>query len=99
MLPHRNSIDAETVDEERRLAYVGLTRAQRTLTLTLCKQRRRYKELIDSQPSRFLNELPADLVRWEGVNATPKDPAERQQKGKAQLSALKSMLNKNVETT
>jgi len=93
LLPHRNSIDADSIEEERRLAYVGLTRAQRTLTLTLSKQRRRYKELIDCQPSRFLDELPKDLVRWEGLAGVTKDPAQRQQHGKAQLSALKAMLN------
>ncbi len=91
LLPHRNSIEADTIEEERRLAYVGLTRAQRTLTLTLSKQRRRYKELIDSQPSRFLAELPSDLLIWEGLN-TKQDPMQRQAKGKAQLSALKLML-------
>ena len=96
MLPHRNSIDANTIEEERRLAYVGMTRAQRTLTLTLSKQRRRYKELIDCQPSRFLEELPKDLVVWEGHGAATKDPAQRQQQGKAQLSALRSMLNAKI---
>lgn len=95
ILPHRNSIESETIEEERRLAYVGLTRAQRSLTLTLCKQRRRYKELIDCQPSRFLAELPADLLAWEGNQAANKDPQQRQQQGKAHLSALRSMLCKN----
>lgn len=93
LLPHRNSIDANTIEEERRLAYVGMTRAQRSLTLTLSKQRRRYKELIDCQPSRFLEELPKELVVWEGYGTAAKDPAQRQQQGKAQLSALKSMLS------
>lgn len=94
LLPHRNSMDSNTVEEERRLAYVGLTRAQRNLTLTLCKQRRRYKELIDCQPSRFLAELPKELVVWEDGGMTNKDPVQRQQHGKAQLSALKALLQK-----
>lgn len=92
LLPHRNSIDTNSIEEERRLAYVGLTRAQRNLTLTLSKQRRRYKELIDCTPSRFLAELPTELVIWEGAGHANKDPLQRQQHGKAQLSALKSML-------
>lgn len=96
LLPHKNSIDSDTIEEERRLAYVGVTRAQRTLTLTLTKQRRRYKELIDSQPSRFLKELPQELLTWEGQTSN-QDPALRQQQGKAKLSALKEMLNKNSE--
>lgn len=95
LLPHRNSIESNTIEEERRLAYVGLTRAQKNLTLTLSKQRRRYKELIDCQPSRFLEELPKDLIVWEGVGVAVKDPEQRQQHGKAQLSALKSMLAAN----
>lgn len=95
ILPHRNSIDSDTIEEERRLAYVGLTRAQRSLTLTLSKQRHRYKELIDCQPSRFLEELPKDLIVWEGIGIASKDPEQRQQHGKAQLAALKSMLAVN----
>jgi ATP-dependent DNA helicase Rep len=92
ILPHRNSMDADTIEEERRLAYVGVTRAQFNLTLTLCKQRRRYKELIDCVPSRFLEELPKDLLLWEEAGTSTRDPAQRQQHGKAQLSALKAML-------
>lgn len=94
LLPHRNSIDADSIEEERRLTYVGLTRAQRSLTLTLTKQRRRYKELVDCQPSRFLEELPKELIAWEGIPGTTKSPEQRQQHGKSQLSALKAMLNK-----
>ena len=93
LLPHRNSIDADTVEEERRLAYVGLTRAQRTLTLTLSKQRRQYKELIDCQPSRFIAELPQDLLQWDNPSLKQTDPLQRQEKGKAQLLALKSILS------
>jgi ATP-dependent DNA helicase Rep len=96
LLPHRNSIDSDTVEEERRLAYVGVTRAQRTLTLTLSKQRRKYKELIDCQPSRFLAELPSDLLQWEGNGGATKDPTQRQEQGKARLSALKEMLKSTI---
>jgi ATP-dependent DNA helicase Rep len=99
LLPHRNSIDTDTVEEERRLAYVGLTRAQHTLTLTLSKQRRRYKELVDCQPSRFLKELPTELLSWDDPASKQLDPEQRQQKGKAQLSALKSMLSQNQEVS
>lgn len=97
LMPHRNSIDANTIDEERRLTYVGITRAQRTLTLTLCKQRRRYKELINSEPSRFLAELPQELLIWEELGTTNKDPAQRQQEGKAHLAALKSLLGAQTQ--
>lgn len=98
ILPHRNSIEAQSIDEERRLAYVGLTRAQRLLTLSLCKQRRRYKELVNSEPSRFLEELPKDLITWEELGATNKDPAQRQIEGKARLAGLKAMLGEKTST-
>src|SRR5699024_7013545 len=58
ILPHQSSIDEDNVEEERRLAYVGITRAQKTLTFTLCKERRQYGELIRPEPSRLLYELP-----------------------------------------
>ncbi|MDQ5891882.1 MAG: ATP-dependent helicase Rep, partial [Pseudomonadota bacterium] len=54
LLPHQSSIDEDNVDEERRLAYVGITRAQRELFFTLCKERRQYGELVRPEPSRFL---------------------------------------------
>jgi ATP-dependent DNA helicase Rep len=92
LLPHRNSLDTNSIEEERRLAYVGLTRAQRNLSLTLCKQRRRYKELVDCEPSRFLAELPAELISWEGMPGQTKSAEQRQQHGKSQLSALRAML-------
>ncbi len=94
LLPHRNSLELDNIEEERRLAYVGITRAQHNLTLTLCKQRRRFKELIDCVPSRFLEELPKEHITWEEAGTRNKDPEQRQQHGKAQFSALKSMLQK-----
>jgi ATP-dependent DNA helicase Rep len=65
LLPHQSSIDEDNVDEERRLAYVGITRAQKELTFTLCKERRQYGELVRPEPSRFLLELPQDDLIWE----------------------------------
>ena len=65
ILPHQNSLDDDNVEEERRLAYVGITRAQQTLTFSLCKERRQYGELIKPEPSRFLLELPQDDLVWE----------------------------------
>ncbi len=65
-LPHRTSIMEENLDEERRLAYVGITRAQQELTITYAKHRRRYGEDIECEPSRFLSELPEDEIEWEG---------------------------------
>ena len=64
MLPHRNSILSETVEEERRLMYVGITRARRELTLTLATQRRAGGQMRVTSESRFLDELPEEHIDW-----------------------------------
>jgi len=92
LLPHRVSIEEENIEEERRLAYVGVTRAQKTLTITLATKRRRAGELVRCEPSRFLQELPQDDLKWEGVGIKV-DPEERQERGKAHLANLKGMLS------
>ncbi|WP_301585396.1 DNA helicase Rep [Halomonas alkaliantarctica] len=91
LLPHRNAIEMGTVEEERRLAYVGITRARRTLTLTLARQRKAYGELMDCLPSRFLDELPADDLEWEG-RADKEDPEKKQARGKDAIAGLRSLL-------
>ncbi len=47
------------------MAYVVITRAQKELTCSLCRERRQYAELVRAEPSRFLAELPNDDVLWE----------------------------------
>ncbi|MDR5866477.1 DNA helicase Rep [Halomonas koreensis] len=91
LLPHRNAIEVGTVEEERRLAYVGITRARRTLTLTLARQRKAYGELMDCTPSRFLDELPADALEWEG-RADREDPEKKQARGQDALAGIRSLL-------
>ncbi|CCO46721.1 ATP-dependent DNA helicase rep [Vibrio nigripulchritudo SOn1] len=93
ILPHQTSIDEENVDEERRLMYVGITRAQKELTFTLCKERRQFGELIKPQHSRFLDELPFDDVEWEQAKK-PVSQEERMQKGQAHIANLKAMFKK-----
>ncbi|GLO62353.1 ATP-dependent DNA helicase Rep [Vibrio sp. MACH09] len=93
ILPHQTSIDEENVDEERRLAYVGITRAQKELTFTLCKERRQFGELLKPQHSRFLDELPFDDVDWESVKK-PVSQEERMEKGQAHIANLKAMFKK-----
>ncbi|WED21873.1 DNA helicase Rep [Vibrio sp. JC009] len=93
ILPHQTSIDEENVEEERRLAYVGITRAQKELTFTLCKERRQFGELIKPQQSRFLDELPFDDVEWERVKK-PQTQEERMAKGQAHIANLKAMFKK-----
>ncbi|WCE29694.1 DNA helicase Rep [Vibrio sp. SCSIO 43137] len=94
ILPHQTSIDEENVEEERRLAYVGITRAQKELTFTLCKERRQFGELIKPQHSRFLDELPFDDLEWETVKK-PVSQEERMEKGQANVSNLLAMVRKN----
>lgn len=93
LLPHQSSIDEDNVDEERRLAYVGITRAQRELFFTLCKERRQYGELVRPEPSRFLLELPQDDVVWETERKVV-SAQERMQKGQTNVANIRAMLAK-----
>jgi superfamily I DNA/RNA helicase len=62
LLPHSRAVDGNTLDEERRLFYVAITRAMQTLTLSHCAARKKHGALLPRQPSIFLNELPPDLL-------------------------------------
>ena len=62
LLPHSRSKVEGTLDEERRLFYVAITRAMQTLTISHCAGRKKYGQLMPCHPSPFLKELPADLV-------------------------------------
>ena len=91
LLPHRNSIEMDTIEEERRLAYVGITRAQKTLTMTLAKQRRQFGEWVDCTPSRFIDELPQEDLEREGLGEA--SPEQNRARGRATLSSLKGMFD------
>ena len=91
LLPHQTSIDENNVEEERRLAYVGITRAQQSLRFTLCKERRQYGELVKPEPSRFLLELPQDDVQWER-DKPPMTEEQKQQKAAANIANLRAIL-------
>ena len=90
ILPHRNSVEGGQIEEERRLAYVGITRAQRTLTMTSARQRTQFGETSATTPSRFVDELPEDDLIKIGGN-TETDAAENQAKGEESLAAIKSL--------
>jgi superfamily I DNA/RNA helicase len=62
LLPHSRSKVEGTLDEERRLFYVAVTRAMQTLTISHCGGRKKYGQLLPCQPSPFLKELPEELV-------------------------------------
>ncbi len=91
LLPHRNSIESDTIEEERRLAYVGITRAQVTLTMTLAKKRRQFGEVLDCLPSRFLDELPQDDLVVQGLGE--RDVQANVARGRATISSLKNLLD------
>ena len=79
-LPHKKSIyETFDIDEERRLCYVGITRAQQQLYLSGAQQRRKYGKLEQREPSRFLNEIPAELLQKSvgepTRNTTPEEEA------------------------
>ncbi|MFT5709660.1 MAG: ATP-dependent DNA helicase Rep [Halioglobus sp.] len=89
LLPHRASIEENTIDEERRLAYVGITRARETLSMTMALKRRQFGDTINCEPSRFIDELPQDDLQWQGGGAeTREDNEERAQET---LSGLKNL--------
>ena len=92
MLPHRNSLENDGIEEERRLAYVGMTRARHTLTFTRARSRQRYGDADACEPSRFLDELPADDVIILGeLDAVPTEQSKNT--GKATLRGLMDLLN------
>ncbi|WP_339858987.1 DNA helicase Rep [Pseudohongiella acticola] len=90
LLPHRNSIENDDIEEERRLAYVGITRAKRGLVFTLTKKRKLFGEVISCTPSRFLEELPQDNLQWEGRGDST--PEQKKQKGLDALAGLRELL-------
>jgi ATP-dependent DNA helicase Rep len=97
ILPHQNTIESDElngtngIEEERRLTYVGITRAQRTLTFSYCTHRKKYGDVMECLPSRFLNELPEDDLEW--INKKQLSSEVIKERGKANLQNLKTMLS------
>jgi len=91
ILPHQNSIDTDNIEEERRLAYVAITRAKLELSISFAKQRSNFKQTQSSQPSRFLEEMPAELFEWDDPD-TPQETKTTQQQSKANFSLLQELL-------
>ena len=92
ILPHRSSIEADTVEEERRLAYVGITRAKRNLAITFAAKRKQYGEVIDCAPSRFLDELPQEDLVWEGQEDAPVEVKAK--RGNSALADIRALLKR-----
>lgn len=92
VLPHRESQAPDKIEEERRLMYVGITRAQRSLHLSYCERRKQGRELIPCEPSRFIAEMGKEDLRFSGGKA---DSVPDKAGGAARLSAMKAMLAAN----
>lgn len=92
VLPHQTSIDEDNIEEERRLAYVGITRAQQKLTFSYSIERKQYGETSYSEPSRFLMELPQDDLEWGTKNYQTSE--QRLEKGKNRIAMLRAQLAK-----
>ncbi len=74
LLPHTRSKVEGTLDEERRLFYVAVTRAMLSLTITHCGGRKKYGQIMPCHPSPFLKELPPELVETDAEKS--KKPVE-----------------------
>ncbi len=92
VLPHREAIVAGNIDEERRLMYVGLTRAQQSLRLSWCRRRKRAGEWHGAEPSRFIGELAQEDLRHAETAREPADAAREKEAGNARLRQLRAML-------
>lgn len=93
ILPHRESVDTDRIEEERRLMYVGITRAQKSLNISWCKKRKRAGETEVCEPSRFIEELPTDDIRHFGNPSA--DPAASKEHGKERMAQIRAMLGKS----
>lgn len=92
ILPHRQSEQPQQIEEERRLLYVGITRAQRSLHISYCSKRRQGKEWQACEASRFLQELPAQELIRSGLLPADGAPGVSKEEGKAKLARMKAML-------
>ena len=95
IVPHRGGsddgpIDDARIEEERRLMYVAITRAQRSLHVTFCKKRKRARETIVCEPSRFIHEMGLDEAPPPTEDEAPMSPKDR-------LATLKALLNTGKE--
>ena len=90
LLPHSRSKVEGTMDEERRLFYVAVTRAMQTLTISHCSGRKKYGQLLPCHPSPFLRELPEELV--EHSDEKSKTPVA-QESGKNLFAAMRNAIS------
>ena len=92
-IPHLQCQDEQGIEEERRLAYVGITRAEKVLTISYAQTRQKYGEIIQCEASRFIAEMPADELEGAEHCDNKLTPEQKKTKGIDHLASLKSMLS------
>ena len=90
LFPHGDSVEEGNLEEERRLMYVGITRAKRQLTLTYCVKRKRQGQWQFPEPSRFIDEMPQEDLKILGRKGG--EPIVDKAEGKSRLAGLTAML-------
>jgi len=88
LLPHQSSIDEDKIEEERRLMYVGITRARRSLNVTWCEKRKSGKEWYPCEMSRFVEEMGEDVR----VNDRKANAPVSKEEGRARIANLMALL-------
>ena len=92
-MPHQQSSGTDQgIAEERRLAYVGITRAKQVLVMTSAGERTRYGETIESAPSRFLEEIPEEMLHATAADDSSSLAEKREEQNKKYMSAFKSVV-------
>ncbi len=91
VLPHEASIEEGRLDEERRLLYVGITRAKEALWLSHAREAQKWGDRLRLQPSRFLDELPAAELQRDGADPVA-DAERKQERATAGFAAIKALL-------
>ena len=94
ILPHKRTIiNGEDISEERRLAYVGVTRARERLYMTYCKERKLYGRISPRHPSRFLNDMDALIVKQDRTTFGHLSEDEKEDHIKSTFASFSSLLD------
>ncbi|HEY5781082.1 MAG TPA: UvrD-helicase domain-containing protein [Lysobacter sp.] len=91
-LPHEMALEEGSLEEERRLLYVGITRAKEQLWLSHSRETQRWGDKIRLRPSRFFDELPAAEIQRDGADPVA-DAARKQERAVAGFAAIRALLD------
>lgn len=92
-LPHEASLEEGRLDEERRLFYVGITRAKERLWLSHAQEAQRWGDKLRLQPSRFIDELPATELQRDGADPEA-DAVQKQERRRMAIEDIRALLAK-----